>query len=228
MKPFPALSPSSIADFEGCPKRWHEVKILKKYPFVQTESLTYGNDVHEKLEHYTKFQTPLPEHLEYVAPVIDALREGGYVLVAELELGITKDWDPCGFWDKNCFLRGKVDLVAVNQKQAILIDWKTGKRKPDPFQLQIYGAILYQLLSLERVDAGFAWLKTQESDAYSITAENFPEIVTDIMQRTDKMRQMYEQQDFPARTSPLCCWCPALNDCKEAIYYKENIGRRRK
>lgn len=228
MKPFPALSPSAIQSFEQCPKAWYETKILKKYPFVVTEAITYGNVTHEKLEHYTNFQTPLPEHLEYVAPVIDALREGGFTLVAELEVAITREWDKTGYWDKNVFLRGKVDLVAINNKQAIVLDWKTGKRKPDPFQLNIYGAILFHLFGLERVDVGFAWLKTKESDTYTITAENFPAIVTDIMERTDKMKDHYERQDFPARTTPLCCWCPALNDCSEALYYKENQARYRK
>lgn len=228
MKPFPALSPSAIASFEQCPKAWYETKILKKYPFTVTEQITYGTTVHEQLEKYAKFSTPLPEHLEYVAPVIDTLREDNYTIVAELEIGITKDWEARGFWDKDVFLRGKADLVAIKEKHAIILDWKTGKRKPDPFQLNIYGVILFHLFKLDRVDVGFAWLKTKESDAYTITAAEFPGIVTDIMQRTDKMKDMYERNDFPARTSPLCCWCPALNDCEEAIYYKENIGRFRK
>ena len=231
MKPFPALSPSSIADFEGCPKRWYLTKIEKKYKFVETEAITYGNDVHAKLESYVKFKTPLPEHLEYVAPVIDELRDGGYTLAAELELIITKDWDPIDDWwnrTGKVFLRGKVDLVAVNDKHAIILDWKTGKPKPDPFQLNIYGAILMHLFSLDRVDVGFAWLKDKSSNTYTITAENFPEIVTDIMQRTDKMKGMYDANDFPARTTPLCCWCPAINDCEEAVYYKQNTSRYRK
>ena len=232
MKPFPALSPSSIADFEGCPKRWYLTKILKKYPWKETEAITYGNEVHAKLEAYTKFKTPLPSHLEYVAPIIDELRDGGYTLCAELEIAIDREWNAVDYdrYGKkgNVFLRGKIDLVAVNAKQAIILDWKTGKPKPDPFQLNIYGALVYHILGLERVDAAYAWLKTKEFHNWSVTAANFTEIKDDITARTAKMRALYEREEFPARTSPLCCWCPALQECDEAVYYKENIGRYRK
>ena len=34
----PAWSHSSLKDFEGCQRRYHEVKVLKKYPFTETEA----------------------------------------------------------------------------------------------------------------------------------------------------------------------------------------------
>jgi hypothetical protein len=42
----PAWSHSSLKDFEGCARRYHEVKVLKKYPFQETEATRYGNQVH--------------------------------------------------------------------------------------------------------------------------------------------------------------------------------------
>jgi CRISPR/Cas system-associated exonuclease Cas4 (RecB family) len=232
MKPFPPISPTAITDFEGCPKRWHETKILKKYPWVETEAITWGNQVHEALEKYAKFKTTLPEHLEYIAPVIDELRGNGFILYAELEIAIDKNWEPTDYWNKSgkCMLRGKIDLVAVNPESAIgyIIDWKTGKRKPDPFQLQVYAAVLKSVLSLRSIAAAYSWLKTKESDAWVVDDSNFTEIKTDINERIEKMRTAYEQQDLPARTSPLCCWCPCLDTCDEAIYYRENKERFRK
>jgi ATP-dependent exoDNAse (exonuclease V) beta subunit len=227
MKPFPTLSPSAIADFEGCPKRWHETKILKRYKFEVTEQITYGNEVHKNLEEYTKFKTPLPEHLEYIAPVIDKCREE-YVLCAELEIAINENWEPVGYWDKTAMLRGKIDFVAVSKKEALIIDWKTGKRKPDPFQLYVYGAMLFQILGVEKVAAGFAWLKTKERDIYSVSSQNFQELRTDITERIARMKDAYERQEFEARTSMLCCWCPALPDCEAAVYYRENKDKIRR
>lgn len=228
-KPFPPLSPSALANFEQCPKQWHETKILKKYPFEVTEQITYGNQVHADIEAYIRSRTPLPEHIEHVAPIIDSAR-ASRIVAAELELAIREDWSRCGYWDKDCMLRGKVDFVAVQVTTATawILDWKTGKRKPDPFQLNVYGSILKHTLNLKAVAVGFVWLKTKEKDVYVVDDTNFEDIRSDITTRIAAMKAAYEASEFEARTSVLCCWCAALDDCKEAIHYKNNKANIRK
>jgi CRISPR/Cas system-associated exonuclease Cas4 (RecB family) len=227
---FPTISPSDIDNYEGCPKRWHLKRILRdpRFKFQVTEAINYGNTTHEQLEKYAKHQTPLPEHLEYVAPFIDGLRAAGFDLYAELECAVTEDWTPVGWWDKTAWLRGKADLVAVKEDQAIIIDWKTGKRKPDPTQLKIYGAILHTVLGLRSAQGVFVWLKTQQDDKFEVNAVNVDEVRQEIVGRIDAMKDAYERQDFPARTTPLCGWCPALDTCSEAIYYKVQRDRKRR
>jgi hypothetical protein len=227
MKPFGAVSPSSLLDFEGCPKRYYEVRVLKKFPFQVTEAITYGNVVHEQLEKYVKVGEVLPEHLEFVKPIIDGLTEGGFTLYAELECAIDEQWNALSFWSKTAWLRGKVDLIAIKDDFAMVIDYKTGKRKPDPTQLKIYGAMLKAVLGLKRVESCYLWLKTKEGDTFDLTDENFNEVKTEITERIGAMKEAYEAENFPARTSPLCGWCPALDTCKDAIYYKVQRDKRR-
>ena len=43
-------SHSALKDYEGCPKRYQEVKVLKNFPFTETEATRYGNEVHKALE----------------------------------------------------------------------------------------------------------------------------------------------------------------------------------
>jgi RecB family exonuclease len=225
------ISPSNIADFEGCPKRYRETKLLKRFKFEVTDAITHGNVVHEQLEKYVKYKQPLPEHLEKFGPFIDGLRESGYDLFAELEMTITREWKPIAdWWNKTgkVYLRGKIDLVALKGSEAIILDWKTGKRKNDPFQLQIYGSVLYHVLGLNRVDSGFVWLKTNESDTFTIDAGNIALIQQDITERISKVEEAYEQDKFPARPTPLCGWCPVLDECQEAIYYKVKRDRTRR
>ena len=69
----PAWSHSSLKDFEGCQRRYHEVKVLKNYPFVQTEATIYGNKVHEALELYVKEDKPIPPEYAQFQDVVDAL-----------------------------------------------------------------------------------------------------------------------------------------------------------
>jgi hypothetical protein len=228
MKPFPAVSPSSLLDFEGCPKRYHEVRILKKYPFTVTEAITYGNEVHQALENYVRFTTELPDHLEHIAPIIDGLKQLGYTLYAELECAIREDWTPTGWWEKDVWLRGKADLIGIKGDEAIVWDWKTGKKKDDPTQLEMYGAILHTVLGLRKVESAYIWLKVKDSTKVTVDDSNVAEVKEGITRRIATMKDHYERQDFPARTSPLCGWCPALDTCNEAIYYKVQRDRKRR
>ena len=43
-------SHSSLKDYEGCARRYHEVKILKKYPFKETQAVIYGKELHKAAE----------------------------------------------------------------------------------------------------------------------------------------------------------------------------------
>lgn len=228
LKPFPTVSPSSLLDFEGCPKRFYEVRVLKKYPFQVTEAITYGNTVHEQLEKYVRFDTELPEHLAYVAPIIDGLRSLGYTLYAELECAIREDWTPTTWWDKSAWLRGKADLIGIKGDEAVVWDWKTGKKKNDPTQLQMYGAILHTVLGLSKVSSAYIWLKEKDNTTLTVDNTNVDEIKQDIISRIGAMRDAYESNNFPARTSPLCGWCPALDTCKAAVYYKVQRDRERR
>ena len=47
-----AHSYSGIKDYEGCPRRYHEVKILKKFKSKDTEATMYGTAVHKAFEDY--------------------------------------------------------------------------------------------------------------------------------------------------------------------------------
>lgn len=227
MNPFPIPSPSGLLEFESCPKKWNLTKVRKLHKFEVTEAITHGNVVHEQLERYVKYKEPLPEHLEYTIPFFENLREQGVTLYAELECAIKPDWTPTDWWDKGCYLRGKVDLIGIKDDEAVVFDYKTGKRKPDPTQLKIYGAMLYHVLGLKKVRSYYMWLQTKEQDHFVITEDNIGEVTDEITTRISRMREAYDNKLFPARTSPLCGWCPALDTCEEAVYYKNKKAYRK-
>ena len=66
-------SHSALKDFEGCPRRYHEVKVLNKYPFQETEATHYGKEFHTAAELYIRDGTPLPKQFSYAQEVLDAL-----------------------------------------------------------------------------------------------------------------------------------------------------------
>ena len=66
-------SHSSLKDYEGCARRYHEVKILKKYPFKETQAVIYGKELHKAAEDYVGKGEPLPEQFEFIQSTLDAL-----------------------------------------------------------------------------------------------------------------------------------------------------------
>ena len=55
-----AWSHSALKDFEGCARRYHEVRVLKNYVQKPTEQIRYGKELHKAAEDYVKDNTPIP------------------------------------------------------------------------------------------------------------------------------------------------------------------------
>jgi len=90
----PAWSHSSLKDFEGCQRRYHEVKVLKKYPFQETEATRYGNQVHKAIEDYIRDKKPIPPEYAQFQPVVDAMLGKPGRALAEYEMALTVDLRP--------------------------------------------------------------------------------------------------------------------------------------
>ena len=130
----PAWSHSSLKDFEGCQRRYHEVKVLKKYPFQETEATRYGNQVHEAIEHYIRDQKPIPPEYEQFQPVVDAMLKKPGRKLAEYEMALRADLTPTNWKAPDVWVRGIADILIVDDENltAWVGDWKTGNNKyPD-------------------------------------------------------------------------------------------------
>ena len=66
-------SHSSLKDYEGCPRRYHEVKVLKNYKFEDTQATLYGKELHEAAEFYIRDGVALPPQFEFIKDILDAL-----------------------------------------------------------------------------------------------------------------------------------------------------------
>jgi len=213
MKPW---SYSSLKDFEGCPKRYHALRVAKTHKQDDTaEYLTWGNSVHKHLEDRVNIKTPLPDFLADMEPIIAALESRGRLMIAELEFAFRKDWTPCGYWDPDCWTRGKIDIVCLGSVEADILDWKTGKRRPDFGQLEYYAICLY-ILGYKSINAYFAWTKTKEFDSTYIDENILRHAKQLFTDKAARLERAFETDEWPAKTSVLCAYCPVVQDCSEA------------
>lgn len=118
----PAWSYSSLTNFEQCPRQFKLLKIDKVVPFKETEAIRHGNEVHKALELRLKDKTPLPaKYAQYESMVAKLDKPGVFV---EAEYALTRNLEPCGWWDKSCWVRGKVDAGVKAKDKVLIVDWK--------------------------------------------------------------------------------------------------------
>ena len=107
-------SHSSLKEYEGCPRRYHEVKVLKKFPFKDTEATLYGKEFHKAAEDYIKEGKDLPEAFMYAQGALDALNKKEGRKLCEYQMALNIDLKPTGWFSEDVWVRGVADLLIVD------------------------------------------------------------------------------------------------------------------
>lgn len=138
---------SRIKAFEQCPKQFYHEKVLKQYPFIQTDAMIYGNQFHKACEDYIGKGEPLPERFMYIKDALDKLNQREGVKICEQRLGVTANLEPCTFGARNVWFRGIVDLAILDEDSGIgwIVDYKTGKsaKYADKGQLELMALAIF-------------------------------------------------------------------------------------
>ena len=200
---------SKAKAFETCPKQFYHEKILKEYPFEETEAMRYGTEFHKACEDYIGKETPLPKKFGFIEPTLDALNDKRGVKVCEKKLGLTEDLEPCGFFDKKVWFRGIADLVIVDTLAEIawVIDYKTGRsaRYADKGQLELMAlSIFAHYPQIKKVRAGLLFVIANKliKDDYEIDRK--PNLWEKWLGIYGKMEKAFEANVWNPRPSGLC------------------------
>ena len=130
-----AWSPSRLFGYEECPRK-AKFKYVDKLPEPGPKSphLVKGELLHSEMEWFIKGgREKLPRELEKMQKLAEHMREEckkGNVRV-EIELAVRRDWSVTGWFEKDAWGRFKLDILVVDGPKGRVIDWKSGKYKPD-------------------------------------------------------------------------------------------------
>lgn len=209
-----AWSYSSIKTFEQCPKKYFHLRVAKDVKDDPGEAADYGTAVHEAAELFVKDGTPIPEKFAYMRPIVESLASIEGEKHTELKLGIRKrgdEFEPCGFFDKDVWYRGIVDLVIINGQKGHMIDYKTGKnaKYADPKQLDaMAGALFVHFPDLMMLKSALVYVVSNEfipkthvrteKRAYLATFDN----------ELDRLEHAQLSGVWNPKSGPLCGWCP--------------------
>jgi CRISPR/Cas system-associated exonuclease Cas4 (RecB family) len=206
-------SHSALKDYEGCPKRYQEVKVLKNFPFTETEATRYGNEVHKALELYIRNGKPVPPEYAQFVPVVDALMQRPGRKLAEQQMALTKDLKPCGWKDRDAWVRGIADLLILDDENmtAWVVDWKTGSNKyPDRDQLRLMALMVFaHYPHIRKVNAALLFIVKNDMVKLSMTVDQADTVWWDYRERVARLEQAFATDVWNAKPSPLCPWCPA-------------------
>jgi len=205
-------SHSSLKDYEGCPRRYHEVKVLKNYPFTETEATIYGTQLHEAAELYIKDGTDLPPQFEFLRDTLDVLKAKPGRKLCEYKMGVTKDLKPCGFMDKDVWVRGIADLLIIDDDNltARVVDYKSGNNKyPDREQLKLMALMVFvHFPHIRRVSGALLFVVKNDIAKGSYMVGEAEEYWWDYRERVARIEQAHETGVWNPKPTPLCGWCP--------------------
>lgn len=204
---------TNLNTFRGtCEHQFYRRYIKKDQPYVESPAMEFGNEVHTAFEHRLASRKPLPEQFrqwEHFAAPFDK-----YQVMVEQKLGMTDRARVTGYWDNDCWFRGKADTTVINGATAYIADWKTGKSNyEDPFELATNALLLkIKYPELKKVVGSYAWLKENRmSQQYDLS--DFKATFMEITRLMHLVAEKRKSGEWVKRKSGLCGFC-SVSDCE--------------
>jgi len=205
-------SHSSLKDYEGCPRRYQEVKVLKNFPFVENDATRYGTEFHKAAEDYIQDGVVLPDQFMFAKPTLDALVAKPGRKLCELQMALTTDLQPCDWTSPNVWVRGIADLIIVDDENmtAWVIDYKTGNNKyPDREQLKLMSLMVFaHMPHIRKVNSALLFIVKDDMVRHSMAVEQSKAEWWQYRQRIARIEQAHETGVWNTKPSALCPWCP--------------------
>lgn len=224
MKP-PPWSFSSLDTFTTCARKYHEERVLKTVVDVETEAQRYGTWVHKCFEDRIALGKKLPFELIIHEPFmeeIDAMGLKGQVM-CERRVGLTKALKPCGFFDKDVWWRGVLDVhIKMPDGKAVIVDYKTGRPHTKMRQLHLF-SIYAMLEGATEVESVFYWTKTYAPTRIKLPRQQLGPLLKNLVPDLNDYVEAFKLDIWHPTPNGLCKnWC-GVTGCE---FHGKSGGRR--
>lgn len=222
MKPF-AWSYSALTRFETCPKQYYEINVTKNFKDEDSPEAAEGKKIHQALYERVVNDKALPIPMRHMEPMARKFADMEMTKNGEMKLALTRDFEPTDWFAKDVYVRSIADLLLHKENIGVVVDWKTGKVKPDETQLGLSVAVLAKWMpELDFFKAAYVWVAHKQVTRYTYTLSKLTNIWNLVLPRAQKMEQAYVDIKFPAKPSGLCKgYCPV----KTCEHWKEKGSR---
>ena len=208
---------SSISLFQQCPRKYYRLRIVKDIVEPPQPHLDYGTAVHQAAEDYVCKDMSLDPKYGFMKPILDALKAMPGTKYCEYEMGLTKDFEPCKFRDKNVWFRGIADLLIIDGDSAHIVDYKTGKSSQyaDTKQLELLALLTFKHFpEVQHIKAGLVFVVAEDlvkaTYIHGIQEETWARWLPEIQ----RLEKAMETDVWNARPNFTCRkFCPVM-DCE--------------
>lgn len=207
---------SSLRNFETCAMRYYHYDILRDIKETESLPLVEGKKVHDAFRAHVGEGTPLPTGLTMFAPVLGRLAQARGEVSTEQKLALTEGLKPTAFFGPGVWFRTVLDYLNVNNSNAMVIDYKTGKpRDGEELQLELAACTIFaHSPEVLKVKTGFLYTQTEQVVQHQYTRDDAMGIWEKVLPRVNRMLQAQIDNDYQPRPGFLCKkWC-AVHTCK--------------
>jgi hypothetical protein len=212
MKPLP-WSFTSLEDFVNCPRAFYEKRVVKSVVEAPSEAMLWGNTVHKAFEDRIKDGTPLPDSLQHYEPFmrVQAARPG--ITTTERKVALSRQLQPTSFFAKDVWFRGILDFVAVHDKVATIVDYKTGKPHDNTKQLKLFALWVFaQYPDINIVHTMYYWTQTLSTTSNVYTRDQIRDLWSVFLPHLQQYKLAFDTDTWQPRPSGLCNgWCPVTS-----------------
>jgi hypothetical protein len=218
-----ALSFSRLSVFEQCQARFDYQYVSKRVQDQANEASAYGDRVHKVLEAKGRGENIIaadPETLstlEQWGGLVDTLTDRPGEKLFEQQMAVNQQLQPVDWFAQDVWIRAIADVLIVDGDTAFVGDWKTGKVKDNPTQLQLFALMVFwHYPQVQTVKTAFIWLKYKDITDARYERRFAGALWNAIKPRLDKVQEVIELGVFKTKPGPLCPWCPAKDICPDA------------
>lgn len=224
------LSFSRLSTFESCPAKFDYLYVTKSVKDQDNEFTIYGTRVHEALESYGRARAASDDAAKAVSaledigddvrkhfPIVDRIVDLGGSIFFEHQMALRRDKTPCDWFGADVWIRGIADVLVVNGDRAWCLDWKTGKPKENPTQLQLFAALVFaHFPEVEEVRTSFIWLNHDDATNSIYRRPMADHLWLALEPRFSRVQDTVDLGVYPTKPSGLCRFCPARSVCGDA------------
>jgi putative RecB family exonuclease len=187
---------------------------MARYKFVDrleeppSPAAARGTALHAMIENYLRASSiggAVPPELRLVGGYLDELRHPG--IQTELQAAFTEQWEPVDWFDRRVYCRVIFDAVLKVEDTVIVVDHKTGKKRPEEHadQLRLYALAAFRLWpDVTRVCAQIIYVDHGERMILEFTRADEAGLREQWDARAARLRA---DDIFSPRPGPTCRWC---------------------
>jgi len=214
-KPF-AWSWSAVEQAMSCMRLWYGTRGTKQFTAEPGPALLLGRKVHDEMAKAVLGTGGLSEERRWVQGFVDELRKMTPRPLVEHAVSLDRSFRSTGKWSPDVWLRAVFDVLWRDGKRALVVDWKTGRRKEPSDQNLLLAAILYRMESPpEQVTTCYVWLEASSTDLSRPSRAEAEALLERLEQfPLRQMRELYGSgatvDDVDPSPSWQCRFCPVV------------------